>query len=74
MTNTNCLEGMQCPECKSDGPFRIAATVLVLVEDDGVADDLSGSEWSDDGLCECDECDHSGTVKDFIIKETEAAT
>ena len=24
MTNTNILEGMQCPECKSDGPSAFA--------------------------------------------------
>jgi hypothetical protein len=68
MTNTNCLEGMRCPGCGSDGPFRISATVLVLVEDDGPADDLSGSEWDDGSYCECDACDHSGIVNDFTIK------
>jgi hypothetical protein len=74
MTNTNVLEGMQCPECKSDGPFRIRAYVLVLMDDDGTLDDLSGSEWDCDSQCECEACDHSGTIKDYIIKETEAAT
>jgi hypothetical protein len=74
MANTGCLEGMQCPQCGSDGPFRIACQVLVLMGDEGTEDDLSGSEWEDNSLCECDECDHSGTVKDYTIQQTEAAT
>jgi hypothetical protein len=73
MTNTNCLEGMRCPQCGSEGPFRIRCEVLVLFEDDGSIEELSGSEWDDDSLCECAECDHSGAVKDFTIEETEAA-
>ena len=67
MTNTNILEGMRCPQCGSEGPFRIRCQVLVLMDDDGTLDDLGGSEWEDDSLCECDECDHSGTVKDYTI-------
>jgi hypothetical protein len=64
---------MQCPECGSEGPFRIRCEVMVLMGDDGNLDDLSGSEWGADSLCECDNCDHSGTVKEFTINETEAA-
>jgi hypothetical protein len=73
MANVNILEGMRCPQCGSEGPFRIRAEVLVLIDDDGTLDDLSGSDWEDDSLCECDACDHSGTVKDYAIKEKEAA-
>ena len=73
MANVNILEGMRCPECKSDGPFRIRCEVLVLMDDDGTLDDLSGSEWTEDSQCECDSCDHAGTVKDYTIKQTEAA-
>ena len=70
MTNTNCLEGMQCPnlDCKSEGPFRIRCEVMVLMDDEGTMDDLGGSEWDDNSLCECDACDHSATIKDFIIE------
>jgi hypothetical protein len=42
MTNTNCLEGMQCPACKSDGPFRILCDVLVLWDDDGRGRHIGG--------------------------------
>jgi hypothetical protein len=71
MTNTNILEGMHCPQCGSDGPFKISATSLFTVYDDGT--DHEDVEWDDDSSCACDTCDHSGTVKDFTIKETEAA-
>ena len=29
MTNTNILEGMACPQCGSEGPFKIWAEVQV---------------------------------------------
>ena len=32
MTNTNILEGLQCPHCKSDGPYRMRVEVLVLID------------------------------------------
>jgi hypothetical protein len=73
MANVNILEGMQCPQCKSDGPYRIRAHVLVLMDDDGTLDDLSGSEWDFDSQCECEACDYAGTVKDFLIEKKEAA-
>jgi len=75
MANVNCLEGMQCPnpDCKSEGPLRIHSTVIVLMDDEGTLEDMSGSEWDDDSICECQECDHSVTIKDFTIKENEAA-
>jgi hypothetical protein len=73
MTNTNCLEGMQCPECSSEGPFKISATSLFTVYDDGT-DDHEDVDWYEDSYCQCGECDHSGTLKDFTLNGTEAAT
>ena len=62
--NTNCLDGMQCPRCKSNGPFKIRATAFFTVTDDGTAefDDL---EYDDSNYCCCPECDEDGTVADF---------
>jgi len=67
--NTNCLAGMRCPACGSYGPFRIAATVLVLMDDEGTIEDLSGSEWENASHCACQNCDHPATVADFTEKE-----
>lgn len=67
--NTNCLEGMRCPNCGSYGPFRIAASIFVIVTDDGTEDEGGGYEWEDTSACICGACDHPGTIALF----TEAA-
>ena len=64
MPNTNCLEGMKCPNCESLSPFRIVATATFLVTDDGT-DEYAGVEWDDDDLCTCVMCGDAGTVADF---------
>jgi hypothetical protein len=70
MANTNCLEGMMCPECGSEEPFRIVVTMTVLMYDAGSEDDPMGGdqEWGDS--CECHACGHAGTVKDFYDAPT----
>jgi hypothetical protein len=66
--NENCLEGMACPVCKSEGPFHIDVTTTVLVHDDGTEYDTgTDTLWSDDSCCMCAACDHTGTVADFTI-------
>jgi hypothetical protein len=72
MPNTNCLQGIRCPKCGHEDSFKIEATVLVLVTDDGT-EDLGHSEWDADYYCECDNCHHSGTIKDFQIENQEKA-
>lgn len=66
--NDNCLEGMQCPKCKSLEPFVVVAKCFALVHDDGISDSWN-YEWGHNAFCECTECNHAGTVKDFIIKQ-----
>ncbi len=68
--NTNCLKGFRCPKCGSEGPFKIEATCLVLVHDDGI-EDGEGYEWDDSAWCACRECEHDGTVRDFTIAAAE---
>jgi len=66
MTNTNCLENIKCPACGNEESFRIAATTMATVTDDGT-DDHSGMEWDDDSYAECTQCPRHGTVKDFTV-------
>ncbi|MCZ2340456.1 MAG: hypothetical protein LC104_01510 [Bacteroidales bacterium] len=71
MTNTNCLEGIRCPQCGNEDRFMIAAKVIVEVTDDG-ADIASpqygnGYEWDDASYCRCPECDREGTLKEFHV-------
>ena len=63
--NTNCLEGMRCPDCGSYGPFEIAATITVEVSDEGTEDLSGGYGWSAASFCRCNYCDHTGTVDTF---------
>lgn len=65
--NENCLQGFECPECGSYGPFRIGATVSgeTLVMDDGTEGVEGDVEWSDDSTCRCTDCGHSSTVRNF---------
>lgn len=37
MANTNCLAGMKCPRCNSEGPFKIAVSIMAMVHDSGVS-------------------------------------
>lgn len=62
--NTNCLEGMQCPECESFGPFHIAAEVMCEVHDDG-SEPFGDHYWTDSSYCECPKCKYSSTVAEF---------
>ncbi len=63
--NTNCLEGMACPKCKSEGPFDIVATCLARVDDDGVEDAVE-YEWTSSSLISCTTrwCHWRGTVRE----------
>jgi len=64
MTNTNCLEGMQCPQCRSLEPFNIEVKTMMKVFDNGT-DDHGNTEWDDHSYCECCNCHLYGTVAQF---------
>jgi hypothetical protein len=64
MTNTNCLEGIQCPACSNEDRFRIAGTSLFTVTDEGT-EDHGDVEWDDGSYAECPECGRRGALKDF---------
>ena len=68
MTNTNCLEDIQCPACGNEESFRIAATTIVTVTDDGT-DDPGDMEWDDESYAECAGCFRHGTLKDFEVTD-----
>jgi hypothetical protein len=64
MTNTNCLEDIKCPACGNENSFRVAATTIATVCDDGV-EDHSEMEWDDNSYIDCTKCCHHGTLRDF---------
>ena len=67
--NTNCLKGMQCPKCGSEGPFVIEVPATVLMSDDGEVEHAIDTIWEDTSFCGCDDCDHVGDVADFKQQE-----
>lgn len=66
MTNTNCLEGMACPECGSEGPFWITARTRFLVHDDGT-EEYTDVEWDSSDWCRCRDCHHEATAGGFKV-------
>jgi hypothetical protein len=67
--NSNCLQGLQCPVCKSSEPFRISATATILMYDDG-SDEVGDIDWEQDSHIQCERCKHQGTVKTFAEQPT----
>ena len=65
--NTNCLEGMRCPQCKALEPFDISVLCTAKVFDDGT-EETHDMEWDDTNACSCPGCGHQGLVRDFKIK------
>lgn len=65
--NNNCLTGMACPKCGHFGPFRIHVTQSgsCVVSDDGTDFIEGDTDWGDASSCECRECGHTGTVRQF---------
>ena len=64
MANSNCLAGMKCPNCFSEGPFRIVMSSWFLLYDDGT-DGYEDTEWGDESNCQCKNCTHTGKVSMF---------
>lgn len=69
--NTNCLEGWQCPDCQSWGPFSVEATIQVILYDDGT--ELSPSSGDTDydttSSATCEACGKKATVGYFCAEE-----
>jgi len=72
MTNTNCLENFKCPACGNEESFRIAATTIATVTDDGT-EDHGDMEWDDDSYAECPQCHRHGALKEFKVRNDLAA-
>jgi len=70
MTNENCLAGMVCPKCGSEGPFDIISTSIATVHDDGVEHHRQ-VEWENTSPIYCCACDESGTVGTFTAEVDE---
>ena len=67
MTNTNCLHGKRCPQCKQEEAIEVVATHWVKVTDDGTdwSDIDHDEEYGDEALAICPDCKFEGTWLDF---------
>ena len=74
MASTNCLQGIQCPQCGSEGPFYITVETLVLMRDDGSWDEYTGDsdDWGEWSYIRCsnEDCESEGTVREFRSTHT----
>lgn len=71
MTNTNCLEGVACPQCGQEDAIDVVSTHWVQVTDDGTdftAHD-NDEEYGDDSPALCPDCTYAGKWGDFTKKE-----
>lgn len=64
MTNTNCLEGIRCPECGQEDRLTITALITCVVTDNG-SEPVGDHEWDDDSSTHCPECGFDGKLKCF---------
>lgn len=71
--NTNCLEGMRCPECGNEDKLLILAEVWVAMTDEGsdpFDDDLKlrgDIDYDNDSSCSCPQCGHEDELRKFWI-------
>lgn len=71
--NTNCLEGLKCPECGYEDEILVYAEMWVSLTDDGTdsfADSLkhrSDVAYDENRDAECPNCQHVGRLKEWRI-------
>ena len=74
MTNSNCLQGIACPQCGNDAMISIEVWTLAVVTDDG-AETYGDMQWNSDSYAECPDCEHCGTLGEFRVHHaTESST
>lgn len=64
MSNTNCLQGLRCPECGQGEHLKIAAMVTCHVTDEG-SEAIGDHDWGFDSHTECPDCGFEGKLRAF---------
>jgi hypothetical protein len=67
MPNTNCLEGIRCPDCGNEDAFYIESTAIMYVTHDG-AESRGDTQWNDESHAQCEKCQRSGKLAHFKAK------
>lgn len=66
MSNSNCLEGLCCPNCGQHHRLVISGRAFFEVTDSG-SEALGDHEWDDDSLTRCPACHHAATLRKVRI-------
>lgn len=72
MHNTNCLQGIRCPQCKQRDRVKVIALSRFTLLDNGT-DDYEDVEWDENSHMECPDCGYAGTARDFMAKKPKIA-
>lgn len=62
--NTNCLQGVMCPQCGYTESFSIMLDCAGVVTDDGLAE-TTHPTWDNSSRITCEGCEHDGRVGEF---------
>lgn len=65
--NQNYLRGMQCPACKSEGPFLVEVTTQMVLSDEGLREHHGGRHWNAESYMRCIQCDLGSMAAEFYI-------
>ena len=66
--NENVLKDIACPRCGQRESFRVEATIMAILHDDGTDRNNSDGEYDLQSYCECPQCLLSATLNDFFIE------
>lgn len=67
--NHNCLAGIRCPECGSEGPFEMVVAASATMSDEG-SEDVRDISWEPESPIACVGCGNRGRVAEFSGKQT----
>jgi hypothetical protein len=67
LPNTNDVEGWQCPDCQSWGPFTVDVTRRVMLSEDGTPflEDNGVTDYDDQAFGMCHDCQRQAPVASF---------
>ena len=66
MPNSNCLQGVKCPKCGNEASFRIEASIICTVTDDGSEPTGDHHHWDENSYAHCQVCETEGTLAIFM--------
>ena len=66
MPNSNCLQNIKCPKCGNETSFRIEASIICTVTDDGSEATGDHHHWDENSYACCPLCETEGKLAIFM--------